>query len=151
MAGHASEGQARELLLAAMAAEHELYRAAAEERAAEARWEARARLADRKEASDLAAAARARAAAHRTRARAYAAEYARQQAHVTRLKQALWDERRSATPPAATPWTAIASENRVAASGPDLDRAAPPNGDSPMTDTILEAQLAELKQRLRRA
>jgi hypothetical protein len=84
--------RARQALLAAIAAEHELYRAAAEARATGERWEARAALARRKEALDLAAAAHQRAAACFAHAAVYEAEYVRQQAHVAALKTVLLGE-----------------------------------------------------------
>jgi PspA/IM30 family len=82
-------GRLREVLYAAIAEEHRLHEAAAREEAAARRWEARALLAERKEAPDLAEAARQRAAQHQRRARGYRTESARQQAHVAELKAAV--------------------------------------------------------------
>src|SRR5215208_381913 len=86
MAQQVDGAAVRDLLVQAIAAEHRLYQAAVEAKADGQRWDARAALAQRKEAMDLAAAAHTRAAACWARARACAAEYLQQAAHVAELK-----------------------------------------------------------------
>src|SRR5829696_7956336 len=86
MAQQVDRAAVRDLLLEAIVAEHRLYQAAVEAKADGQRWDARAALAQRKEAIDLAAAAHARAATCWARARACALEYLQQAAHVAELK-----------------------------------------------------------------
>jgi hypothetical protein len=136
--------QGHDLLLDAMAAEHELYRGAATEFAAGERWQARALLAERKEEPDLAVVARSRAAGHLARARAYAEEYMQQRAHVARLKQTL--QTRPAPGDGRGP-------SRGATISSDCGAAQPADAGTARheRDAILEAQLADLKRQLGRA
>ncbi|HLH22717.1 MAG TPA: hypothetical protein VK066_09350 [Chloroflexota bacterium] len=128
-------GEARELLYAAIAAEHQLHEAAAREAAATRRWAARAALAERKEAPDLADAARQRAAEHERRAREYRAEAARHQAHIAALKAALRQPGALATAPPVPTEDYDAVARRLAA----LER-----------EDRLDRDLAELKRQLGR-
>ena len=126
-------GRWREQLSAAIAEEHQLHEAAAREEAAARRWEARAALAERKEAPDLAEAARERTMQHRRRAQAYRAESARHQAHIAELKAALLQP----GPIARSPLVVVEDGDPVARRLAALER-----------EDRLERDLAELKQQL---
>ena len=114
--------------------EREILNAAREEAAAR-RWEARAALAERKEALDLAAAARQRQAQHQRRAQSYRAESARHYAHIVALKAALLQPGPAPSPPVVVLEGADPVAQRLAA----LER-----------EDQLERDLAELKRQLGR-
>lgn len=128
-------GRLRELLSAAIAEEHRLHEAAAREAAAARRWEARAALAERKEAPDLAEAARQRSAQHHRRARACRVESARHQAHIAELKAALLQP----SPVTRPPLVVVEGYDPVARRLAALER-----------EDRLERELAELKRELGR-
>ena len=125
-----------EALVSAIAAEHRLHLAAAAEEAARQCWEARAALAQRKEALDLAEAARQRAAEHCRLARAYHAECLQQQEQIAQLKAALLGPGPLAGPSPSAPDGGDPVDRQLAA----LEREA-----------RLERDLAELKRQLGRA
>jgi len=129
------QGRWREQLAAAMAEEHRLHEAAAREEAAARRWEARAALAERKEAPDLVDAARYRMAQHTARAERYRAEAARQQAHIVALKAVLLQPGPAARPPLLV----VEGDDPVARRLAALER-----------EDRLERDLAELKRQLGR-
>ena len=136
MAEADERARTRKGLQAALAAAEQLRQSLATEEKEAERWEARAALAQGKEALDLVAGARERAADHRRRAEAYRAELGRQETHVAELRTAY----QAPSPPTPRVQIVVSDDDPVGAQLEKLDQ-----------QERLEHDLAELKRQLGRS